>query len=226
MDIILFLFIFPIATIIFAIALQKILCNPYLVSAIVLAIFLIVTFTVYGVSFLIAAFIYAIIALITAYIVSIFCRIANRTIEINFIGNSGSGRAGDNNSSCCNNCNNSRTGEGRCSSCNNGNDRSGNNRNGSNCCNGNNGFSRNLACFNENVVALSNSIDDLADTINSQNEDDDNCPLCCNSNNSRQNRSGNNCNCGCGTLRNGDPNTTACRTCACQRQFRNCLRRI
>lgn len=142
MDIILFLFIFPIATIIFAISLQKILCNPYLVSAIVLAIFLIVTFTVYGVSFLIAAFIYAIIALITAYIVSIFCRIANRTIEINFIGDSG------------------------------------------------------------------------------------NCPLCCNSNNSRQNRSGNNSNCGCGTLRNGDPNTTACRTCACQRQFRNCLRRV
>ena len=161
MDIILFLFIFPIATIIFAIALQKILCNPYLVSAIVLAIFLIVTFTVYGVSFLIAAFIYAIIALITAYIVSIFCRIANRTIEINFIGDSGSGRSGENNSSCCNNCNSSRIGEGRCSLYNDGND-----------------------------------------------------------------RSGNNSNCGCGTLRNGDPNTTACRTCACQRQFRNCLRRV
>ena len=37
-----------------------------------------------------------------------------------------------------------------------------------------------------------------------------------------ENRSGNNC----GTLCNGDPNTTACRTCACQRQFRNCLRRV
>lgn len=100
MNIILFLFIFPIATIIFAIALQKILCNPYLVSAIVLAIFLIVTFTVYGVSFLIAAFIYAIIALITAYIVSIFCRIANRTIEINFIGDNGN--HDNDNCSCCN----------------------------------------------------------------------------------------------------------------------------
>ena len=225
MDILLFLFIFPIATIIFAIALQKILCNPYLVSAIVLAIFLIVTFTVYGVSFLIAAFIYAIIALVTAYIVSIFCRISNRSIEINFIGDNGSGRAGDNNSSCCNNCNNSRTGEGRCSSCNNGNARSGSNRSGSNCCNGNNGLSRNLACFNENVVALSNSIDELADRINAQNDDNDNCSSC-NSNNDSQNRNGNNCNCGCGTLRNGDPNTTACRTCACQRQFRNCLRRV
>ena len=142
MDIILFLFIFPIATIILAIALQKILCNPYLVSAIVLAIFLIVTFTAYGVTFLIAAFIYAIIALITAYIVSIFCKIANRSIEINFIDNSSScrrnGRSGENynscgcdscsgnsrssdNSYCYNTCNsgNSRIGEGRGLSCNN-----------------------------------------------------------------------------------------------------------
>ena len=49
-----------------------------------------------------------------------------------------------------------------------------------------------------------------------------NCSSCNNGND----RSGNNWNCGCGTLRNGDPNTTACRTCACQRQFRNCLRRV
>ena len=161
MDIILFFFIFPIATIIFAIALQKIFCNPYLVSAIVLAIFLIVTFTVYGVNFLIAAFIYAIIALITSYVVSIFCRIANRSIEINFIDNNE--RNNENDSSCCDNYNsgNSRTNEGRCSSYN-----------------------------NENA------------------------------------RSGNNCNCGSGTLRNTEPNTIACKTCACQRQFRNCLRRV
>lgn len=216
MNLILFLFIFPIAVIIFSIALQKILKNPFLVSAIILAVFLIITFTVYGVGFLIAAFIYAIIALITAYIVSVFCRISNRTIEINFIDDNGNER-------CCGN--NSRTREWQCSSCDNGNTRSGNNRSGSNCCNGNNGFSRNLACFNENVVALSNSIDELADTINAQNDDSDNCPCNC-SNNNLQNRSGNNCNIGCGTLRNGDPNTTACRTCACQRQFRNCLRRV
>ncbi len=141
MDIILFLFIFPIATIIFSIALQKILCNPFLVSSIILAIFLIVTFTVYGVNFLIAAFIYAVISLLTAYIVSILCKIANRTIEINFINNDTRSREGENNSCQCSNS---------------------------------------------------------------------------------QNRSGNNS----GTLCNGDPNTTACRTCACQRQFRNCLRRV
>lgn len=41
-----------------------------------------------------------------------------------------------------------------------------------------------------------------------------------------ENRSGNNSNNNCDTLCNGDPNTTACRTCACQRQFRNCLRRV
>lgn len=96
MDIILFFFIFPIATIIFSIALQKILNNPFLVSAIILAVFLIVTFTVYGVTFLIAAFIYALIALITAYIVRLFCKIENRTIQINLINNND-----DNN---CNRC--------------------------------------------------------------------------------------------------------------------------
>ena len=165
MDTVLFLFIFPIATIIFAIALQKILCNPFLVSSIILAIFLIVTFTVYGVNFLIAAFIYAAIALVTAYIVSIFCKIANRTIEINFI-NGGNSREGENSSSCSNNCN--------CAECS-------NSRNGEN---------RNSTCSNV------------------------------------ENRSGNNSNNVCDTLCNGDPNTTACRTCACQRQFRNCLRRV
>lgn len=193
MDIILFLFIFPIATIIFSIALQKILCNPFLVSAIILAIFLIVTFTVLGINFLIVAFIYAAIALLTAYIVSIVCKISNRTIEINFINNDTRSREGENNSSnSCNNCNRQR-------------------------CNNNNNIGRNLACFNENVIALSNSIDELSNTINEQNEENDSC-LCSNS----QSRSGNNC----GTLCNGDPNTTACRTCACQRQFRNCLRRV
>ena len=220
MNVILFFFIFPIATIIFAIALQKILCNPYLVSAIVLAIFLIVTFTAYGVTFLIAAFIYAIIALITAYIVSIFCKIANRTIEINFVDDLSScrsnGRSGENDNSCC--CDS-------CSSCNNGNNRSGSNRSGSNCHNRNNGLSRNLACFNENVVTLSNSINELSDTISNQNENGDNCQSCCNSNNNIKSRSGNDWNMNCDTLCNGDPNTRACRTCACQRQFRNSMRR-
>ena len=93
MNLILFLFIFPIATIIFSIALQKIFGNPLLVSAIILAIFLIATFTVYGVNFLILAIIYSVLALVTAYIVSVFERLANRTIQINLIDN-------NNNCSC------------------------------------------------------------------------------------------------------------------------------
>ena len=110
MDIILFFFIFPIATIIFSIALQKILNNPFLVSAIILAVFLIVTFTVYGVTFLIAAFIYALIALITAYIVRLFCKIENRTIQINLINNDGNNcnrcnRNSDPNTEACRICN-------------------------------------------------------------------------------------------------------------------------
>lgn len=92
MNLILFLFIFPIATIIFSIALQKIFNNPLLVSAIILAIFLIVTFTVYGVTFLVLAIIYAVLALVTAYITSLFCKLSNRTIQINLI---------DNNNNCC-----------------------------------------------------------------------------------------------------------------------------
>ena len=96
MDLILLLFVFPIATIIFSIALQQILKNPFLVSAVILAIFLIVTFTVYGITFLIFAIIYSILALITAYIVCLLSRISNRTIQINLIDN--------NNNNCPCNC--------------------------------------------------------------------------------------------------------------------------
>ena len=67
------------------------------------------------------------------------------------------------------------------------------------------------------MIALSNSIDELKNQINEQNEENNSCQ-CSNS----QTRSGNNCD----TFCNGDPNTIACRTCACQRQFRNCLRRL
>ena len=67
-DPILLFFVFPLATIIFAIALQRIFNNPFLVSAIVFAIFLILAFTAFDEEFLIYAIAYAIIALITALI--------------------------------------------------------------------------------------------------------------------------------------------------------------
>jgi hypothetical protein len=68
MNILLIFFALPIAVIIFSIALQKILKCPILVSAIIFAIFLIVTFVIDNVNFLIATIIYTIISFITAFI--------------------------------------------------------------------------------------------------------------------------------------------------------------
>ena len=62
MDPILLFFVFPLVTIIFAIALQLLLNNPILVSAIIFAVFLVVTFVAFTSDFLIFAIIYAIIA--------------------------------------------------------------------------------------------------------------------------------------------------------------------
>lgn len=78
MNILLIFFALPIATIIISIALQKILKCPPLVSAVIFAIFLIVTFVINNINFLVAAIVYAIIAFITAAIVCIICRLIER----------------------------------------------------------------------------------------------------------------------------------------------------
>ena len=67
--ILLLFFALPIATIILAIVLQKILKNPVLVAATFFAIYLIVTFAVFDSDFLIFAIAYTIIAYITAVLV-------------------------------------------------------------------------------------------------------------------------------------------------------------
>ena len=78
------LFIFfalPLATILLAIVLQKILRSPILVAITFFAIYLIVAFTTFSDTLaeaLIAAIIYTIIAYITAYIVMIICRLRRR----------------------------------------------------------------------------------------------------------------------------------------------------
>ena len=69
MNTILLFFALPIATIILAIVLQKILKNPVLVAATFFAIYLIVTFAVFDSDFLIFAIAYTIIAYITAVLV-------------------------------------------------------------------------------------------------------------------------------------------------------------
>ncbi len=68
-------FAIPLAVIIISIALQKIFKCPFLVSAIIFAIFLIVTFIIGNLIFLVATIAYAIIAFITAVLTNIICKI-------------------------------------------------------------------------------------------------------------------------------------------------------
>lgn len=78
----LFYVVLPIATIIFSIALQKLLKCPILVSGIIFAIFFILTFTAFeGTTiFLLNTILYTIIAYITAYLTCLNCKI--RSMEI------------------------------------------------------------------------------------------------------------------------------------------------
>ena len=64
---------FPIATMILAVVLQKILRCPILVSATFFAIFLIIAFAFYDSTFLLFVFIYSILAYISAYITRFIC---------------------------------------------------------------------------------------------------------------------------------------------------------
>ena len=68
-------FALPIAVIIISIALQKIFKCPFLVAAIIFAIFLVVTFALGNLVFLVATIAYTILAFITAVITKIICRI-------------------------------------------------------------------------------------------------------------------------------------------------------
>ena len=68
-------FALPIATIIISIALQKIFKCPFLVAAIIFAIFLVVTFILGNLIYLVATIAYTILAFITAVLTSIVCRI-------------------------------------------------------------------------------------------------------------------------------------------------------
>lgn len=92
----LFFIILPLATILIAIVLQKLLRSPILVALLVFAVYLILAFTVFTTDFLINAIIYTIIAFITAVIVRLICCLIKRL-----------------------NCNDNN---GICSSCNNDND--------------------------------------------------------------------------------------------------------
>ena len=70
---ILFFVILPLATILIAIVLQKVLQSPILVAILTFAIYLILAFTVFTTEFLINAVIYTILAFITAVLTKAIC---------------------------------------------------------------------------------------------------------------------------------------------------------
>lgn len=78
MNILLLAFAIPVATILFAIVLQRILQCPLLVAATFFAIFLIVAFTVFDSSFLVFAILYTILAYVTAVLTRLICNIISR----------------------------------------------------------------------------------------------------------------------------------------------------
>src|SRR5574344_2212944 len=88
MSTILLFFVLPLATIIFAIALEKLFDNPFIVTAVIFAIFLIVTFTVATIDFLIFAIAYTIIALITALLTNLISDLITRLNNNNNSSNS------------------------------------------------------------------------------------------------------------------------------------------
>ncbi len=75
MNTLLLFFALPVATIILAIVLQKILNNPLLVTATFFAIYLVVTFAAFDSSFLVYAIAYTILAYITAILTRTICNL-------------------------------------------------------------------------------------------------------------------------------------------------------
>lgn len=68
-------FALPLAVIIISIALQKILKCPFLVAAIIFAIFLIVAFVIGNLIILVAAIAYTLLSFVTAVLTEIICRL-------------------------------------------------------------------------------------------------------------------------------------------------------
>lgn len=91
---ILLLFVFPIVTIIFAIALEKLLDSPLLTAGTIFGAFLIATFTVYTIDFLIYAVAYGILAFVVAYLYRFITSILSR---LGGIGQNNNGNNNNNN---------------------------------------------------------------------------------------------------------------------------------
>lgn len=75
MNTLLIFFAFPVATVILAIVLQKVLKNPLLVAGTFFAIYLVITFAFFDARFLVCAIIYSILAYITAVLSAWICKL-------------------------------------------------------------------------------------------------------------------------------------------------------
>lgn len=78
MNILLLAFAIPVATVLLAIVLQKVLKCPLLVAATFFAILLIVTYAAFDSSFLVFAILYTILAYVTAILTRLVCSIIER----------------------------------------------------------------------------------------------------------------------------------------------------
>ena len=95
MNILLLFFALPLATIILAVVLQKLIKSPILVAAIFFAIYLIVAFAVFNATFLVAVIVYTFLAYVTASIARILCcffKYGNTSCNCNCRENNGSCR--------------------------------------------------------------------------------------------------------------------------------------
>lgn len=123
MNILLLAFALPVATVLLAIVLQKVLKCPLLVAATFFAILLIITYAVFDSSFLVFAILYTILAYVTAVLTRLVCNIISRfglscgenCICENTCTNVGRSVAVSNGSWCCTTRNNGRTGIGTAS---------------------------------------------------------------------------------------------------------------
>ena len=88
MNNLLLLFALPVATIVLAIVLQKILNNPLLVAATFFAIYLVVAFSAFDSSFLVYTIAYTILAYITAVLVRMICNLLRMIANQKFSGRS------------------------------------------------------------------------------------------------------------------------------------------
>ena len=100
MNTLLLFFALPVATILLAIVLQKVLKSPILVAITFFAVYLIIAFAAFDETFLVFAIVYTILAFITAAIVEAICKFIKRCLNNN------------------NNCNNSDNESTNCVCCN------------------------------------------------------------------------------------------------------------